>query len=50
MSSWTRINAPGLPEFPAFAHAAMAGDQIYVSGMIGLKDDFSGVVDGGIGP
>jgi enamine deaminase RidA (YjgF/YER057c/UK114 family) len=31
-----------------FAHAAVAGDQIYVAGMLGLKEDFSGVVDGGI--
>ncbi len=48
MSSWSRVNAPGLPEFPVFAHAVIAGDHIYVSGMMGLKDDFSGVVEGGI--
>jgi len=47
--TWSRVNAPELPEFPVFAHAAIAGDTIYVSGMLGLKDDFSGVVDGGIG-
>jgi 2-iminobutanoate/2-iminopropanoate deaminase len=41
MSSWTRVIAPGLPEFPAFAHAAIAGD---------LEDDFSRMVAGGIGP
>jgi 2-iminobutanoate/2-iminopropanoate deaminase len=45
---WTRVNAPGLPELPAFAHAAIAGDQIYVSGMLGLTEDFSAVVEGGI--
>jgi enamine deaminase RidA (YjgF/YER057c/UK114 family) len=50
MSSWTRVNAPEVPELPVFAHAAIAGDQIYVSGMLGLRDDFSGVVEGGIGP
>lgn len=48
--SWTRINSPDLPEFPAFCHAARAGDQIFVAGMLGLKYDFSGIVDGGIGP
>jgi 2-iminobutanoate/2-iminopropanoate deaminase len=48
--SWTRVIAPGLPEFPAFAHAAIAGDLIYVAGMLGLEDDFSRVVEGGIGP
>lgn len=48
--SWTRVNAPELPELPVFAHAAVAGDHAYVSGMLGLKDDFSAVVAGGIGP
>ena len=48
MPSWSRIVVPDLPEFPAFAHAAVAGDQIYVAGMLGLEDDFSRVVAGGI--
>ena len=48
MASWQRVNAPGMPEFPVFAHAAVAGDHIYVSGMLGIKDDLSGTVDGGI--
>jgi 2-iminobutanoate/2-iminopropanoate deaminase len=48
--SWERITASGLPELPAFAHAAVAGDHIYVAGMLGLTDDFSGLVPGGIGP
>jgi 2-iminobutanoate/2-iminopropanoate deaminase len=46
--SWDRITAPGLPELPAFAHAAVAGDDIYVAGMLGLTDDFSALVPGGI--
>jgi enamine deaminase RidA (YjgF/YER057c/UK114 family) len=50
MPTWTRITSPALPEFPAFAHAAVAGDHVYVSGMIGVKPDLSGVVEGGIGP
>lgn len=50
MPSWSRINAPGMPELPVFAHAAIAGDHVYVSGMIGLEDDLSAVVAGGIGP
>jgi 2-iminobutanoate/2-iminopropanoate deaminase len=50
MPSWTRVIAPDVPELPVFAHAAIAGDQIYVSGMLGLTDDFQGVVEGGIGP
>jgi 2-iminobutanoate/2-iminopropanoate deaminase len=48
--SWTRVNAPGLPELPVFAHAGVAGDHVYVSGMLGLEDDFSAVVPGGAGP
>jgi 2-iminobutanoate/2-iminopropanoate deaminase len=47
--TWSRIQTPSLPEFPAFAHAAVAGDTIYVSGMLGLADDFAGIVPGGIG-
>jgi 2-iminobutanoate/2-iminopropanoate deaminase len=48
MPSWTRVTAPQLPEIPAFAHAAIAGEHIYVAGMLGVKEDFSGAVDGGI--
>ena len=48
MASWDRITAPGLPEFPAFAHAAVAGDHVYVSGMLGIREDLSGLVEGGI--
>jgi enamine deaminase RidA (YjgF/YER057c/UK114 family) len=50
MAGWTRVNSPEVPELPVFGHAAIAGDQIYVSGMLGLRDDFSDVVEGGIGP
>ena len=49
MPGWTRVNSRDVREFPAFAHATIAGDWIHVSGMLGLNDDFSGVVDGGIG-
>jgi len=47
--SWTRIIAPDVPELPVFAHAAVAGDTIYVSGMLGVNDDLAGLVEGGIG-
>lgn len=50
MSSWTRINAPDVPELAVFGHAAVAADTIYVSGMLGATDDLSGMVPGGIGP
>lgn len=47
--AWERIVVPGLPELPAFAHAAIAGEHVYVAGMLGLEDDFSRVVEGGAG-
>ena len=50
MPNWERINSPDLPEFPVFGHAAVAGDTIYVSGMLGLDDASDGLVEGGIGP
>src|SRR5918997_1513768 len=50
MPSWRRINSPDLKEFPVFCHAAVAGDMIYVSGMLGLNDAGDGLVEGGIGP
>ena len=49
MSPWARVTAPELPAIPAFAHAAVAGDYVFVSGMLGLEDDFSRPVDGGVG-
>ena len=48
MATWERVNSPDLPAFPMFGHAAVAGDHIYVSGMVGVKDDLSGMVAGGI--
>ena len=50
MPTWERVNAPELAQLPVFAHAAVAGDHVYVSGMLGVTDDFSGVVEGGVGP
>ena len=48
MASWQRVNVPEIPEFPAFAHAAVAGPHIYVAGMLAIDGDGSGVVEGGI--
>jgi 2-iminobutanoate/2-iminopropanoate deaminase len=48
MASWERVNSADLPTFPMFGHAAVAGDHIYVSGMVGVKEDLSGMVEGGI--
>lgn len=46
--AWSRVVVPELPDFPAFAHAVVAGQHIYVAGMLGLADDRKGVVAGGI--
>src|SRR5215218_2027796 len=50
MAGWTRVNSPEVREFPVFGHAAVAGDTIYVSGMLGLDEDFAALVPGGVGP
>jgi 2-iminobutanoate/2-iminopropanoate deaminase len=47
--SWEPVDAPGLAAMPAFCHAAIAGDFVYVSGMIGA-DAERRLVPGGVGP
>lgn len=42
--------APGVARPPAFCHAVMAGDFIYVSGTLGTKPDSMDLVEGGTGP
>jgi len=34
MAGWSRVNVSGVPEIPAFAHASVAGDHVYVAGML----------------
>jgi len=48
MASVRRVNVPGLARLPAFAHASVFGDQVFVSGTLGTKDDALELVDGGI--
>ncbi len=45
-----RINVPGLGRLPAFCHAVIAGDLIYVSGTLGTVGDTFDLVPGGTGP
>jgi 2-iminobutanoate/2-iminopropanoate deaminase len=45
-----RVNAEGLARLPAFSHAVVAGDFIYVSGTLGMKPNSMDLVEGGIGP
>ena len=42
-----KITVPGLARLPAFCHATIAGDFIYVSGTLGTKPDSLELVDGG---
>ena len=45
-----RVNVEGLTRLPAFSHAVVAGDFIYVSGTLGVKPNSMDLVEGGIGP
>ncbi len=45
-----RVNVEGLARLPAFSHAVVAGDFIYVSGTLGVKPNSMELVEGGIGP
>lgn len=45
-----RINVDGLARLPAFCHAVMAGETIYVSGCLGTAPNSMELVPGGTGP
>ncbi len=45
-----RVNVEGLARLPAFSHAVVAGDFIYVSGTLGAKPNSMELVEGGTGP
>ena len=44
-----KVNASGLARLPAFCHAVVAGDFIYVSGTLGTKPNSMELVEGGTG-
>jgi 2-iminobutanoate/2-iminopropanoate deaminase len=48
--SGTKVNVPELARLPAFCHAVVAGDFIFVSGTLGTKLDSMELVAGGTGP
>jgi len=50
MGAATKVIVPGIARLPAFCHAVIAGDFIYVSGMLGAKRDSMELVEGGTGP
>ncbi len=50
MSKPERINVDGLGKLPAFSHASIAGDLIFVSGTLGTRSASFELVEGGMGP
>lgn len=46
----TRVNVPGLARLPAFSHAVVAGDLIFVAGQVGTRGEELVLVEGGVGP
>lgn len=49
-SAVRKVNVEGLGRLPAFCHATVAGDFIYVSGTLGTVGDRFELVQGGTGP
>lgn len=45
-----KVNSPELSRLPAFSHAVVAGDFIYVSGTLGTKPGSRELAEGGTGP
>ena len=45
-----KIVVDGLGKLPAFCHAVVAGDFIFVSGTLGTRPSSFELVDGGTGP
>ncbi len=45
-----KVTVDGLGKLPAFCHASVAGDFVYVSGTLGTKQGSFELVDGGTGP
>lgn len=48
MAKARKIVAPGLGRLPAFSHATVAADQIFVSGTLGTEEDSFRLVEGGM--
>jgi len=45
-----KVIVDGLAKLPAFCHATMAGDFVYVSGTLGALPNSMDIIEGGIGP
>ena len=48
--AFKKVVVDGLAKLPAFCHATIAGDFIYVSGTLGSKNEAMDLVAGGTGP
>ena len=47
MSVVRKVNVPGLERLPAFSHATVVGDQVFVAGSLGIAPGAAEVVAGG---
>jgi 2-iminobutanoate/2-iminopropanoate deaminase len=47
MPTIRKVNVPGLERLPAFSHATVVGDQVFVSGTLGIPPGSDGLTDGG---
>ena len=45
-----RVNVEGVGQLPAFSHACISGDLIFVSGTLGTRPGTFELVEGGMGP
>ncbi|MCB0162299.1 MAG: RidA family protein, partial [Caldilineaceae bacterium] len=50
MTGMRKVTVDGLARLPAFCHATVAGDFIYVSGTLGTQPGTRDLVPGGVGP
>lgn len=48
MSAIRKINVPSVGRLPAFCHATVAGNQVFVSGMLGAREGALELVPGGL--
>jgi 2-iminobutanoate/2-iminopropanoate deaminase len=48
MPAIRKINVPGVAGLPAFCHATVVGEQVFVSGTLGARPGALELVDGGI--
>jgi hypothetical protein len=48
MPAIRKINVPGVARLPAFCHATVAGEQVFVSGMLGAREGALELVPGGV--